>query len=275
MSFSQHPFDANNRNGVEHPKPDVAYADIQRAEKAHNSSRRASAGDAMHTIVVINPKGGCGKSTLAMNLAGFFACWGVSVGLVDLDPQESCLDWLRVRPQNLPRIEGWRCITAEQDLERKIDYQIIDVPSSCFDSRIQSLLLDADTVIIPLLASINDFRATRKFLKEIDMLQSRLGPKTGVGFIANRIKNNTKSFVFLKEFVRQTQIPCKGIIRDTQNYIRAAECGLSIFELPKHLARNDLSQWHRIIRWLCFDQYISVNVPLGIAEDSDIAHQVN
>jgi chromosome partitioning protein len=229
----------------------------------------------MHTIVVINPKGGCGKSTIAMNLAGFFACWGVSVGLVDLDPQESCLDWLRVRPQNRPRIEGWRNTSVTQDLERKIDYQIIDVPSSCFDSRIQDMLLKADTVIIPLLPSINDFRATRKFLSELEVLQSRLSNKTSIGFIANRIKNNTKSFIYLKEFVRQTQISCHGILRDTQNYIRAAEGGLSIFELPRNMVNSDLVQWRRTIRWLCFDQYISVNVPLGDSEGSNTTQQLS
>ena len=123
----------------------------------------------MHSIVVINPKGGCGKSTIAMNLAGFFACWGVRVGLVDLDPQESCLDWLRVRPLALPRIEGWKDPVKQQELERSIDYQIIDIPSSRFDSLIADIVIQADTVIIPLLPSINDFRATRKFLQEINV----------------------------------------------------------------------------------------------------------
>ena len=228
----------------------------------------------MHSIVVINPKGGCGKSTIAMNLAGFFACWGVSVGLVDLDPQESCLDWLRARPKNSPRIEGWQNPSIQQEREWTIDYQIIDVPSSCFDSQIQDIVVQADTVIIPLLASINDFRATTKFIRDINVLQTRVEQKTSVGFIANRIKNNTKSYLYLKEFVGQTEIPCHGVLRDTQNYIRAAESGLSIFELPRHMVSSDLVQWRRVIRWLCFDQYISTNVPLGIADDADIAQQV-
>jgi chromosome partitioning protein len=225
----------------------------------------------MHSIVVINPKGGCGKSTIAMNLAGFFACWGVRVGLVDLDPQESCLDWLRVRPTTLPRIEGWQAHLTQQGMERAIDYQIIDVPSSRFDSQIQDMLIQADTVVIPLLPSINDFRATSKFLREVNAMQSSINQKSSIGFIANRIKNNTKSFTYLKEFVRQTQIPCQGVIRDTHNYVRAAESGLSIFELPRCMVSGDLSQWQRVIRWLCFDQSISINIPLQVDFETSMA----
>jgi chromosome partitioning protein len=216
----------------------------------------------VHTIVVINPKGGCGKSTLAMNLAGFFACWGVTVGLVDLDPQASCLDWLRVRPQSLPTIASAGDVAFTQEQERRIDYRVIDVPSSCFDARIQELLIEADSVIIPLMASINDFRATAKFLNEVEVLRHRIGQKNHLGFIANRIKHNTKSFHYLKAFVEQTKVPCHGVLRDTQNYVRAAESGLSIFEMPRRMVGADLRQWQRVVRWLCMDQSVSVNIPL-------------
>lgn len=200
-----------------------------------------------------------------MNVAGFFACWGVAVELIDLDPQSSCLDWLETRPQSLPRIAGDRSFAFEPAHKRGIDYRVIDVPSSCFDDATQTLLVDADTVIIPLMASINDFRATMKFLKEVEKLRNRIDGKNHIGFVANRIKHNTRSFSYLKEFVRQTDIPCRGVLRDTQNYVRAAESGLSIFELPGRAVASDLRQWQRIIRWLCMDQSVSVHIPLPVA----------
>ena len=222
----------------------------------------------MQDIVVINPKGGCGKSTIAMNLAGFFACWGVSVGLVDLDPQTSCLDWLQERPSALPPITGARSLAQAAESEGNSDYRIIDVPSSCFDSQIQAIVKQAYAVIIPLLPSINDFRATGKFIQELEGVCGDLTPQGNIGFIANRIKNHTKSFSYLKHFVRQTKIPCHGILRDTQNYIRAAEGGLSIFELPRRMVGSDIHQWQRVIRWLCVDQSVSVNIPLAKTDES-------
>lgn len=213
-------------------------------------------------IIVINPKGGCGKSTIAMNLAGFFACWGVSVGLLDLDPQQTCLDWLKSRPQTLPTIDGGHIDLQMRQERANIDYRIIDVPSSRFDGEIQALVMQASTVIIPLLPSINDFRATRRFVHELARLQAHSNHQCNIGFVANRIKNHTKSFGYLKDFVGQTQIPCHGVLRDTQNYIRAAESGMSIFEMPRHLVANDLKQWQRLIRWLCVDQSVTVRIPL-------------
>ena len=214
----------------------------------------------MHSILVINPKGGCGKSTLAMNLAGFFACWGVRVALVDLDQQGSCLDWIAARPATRPLIEARRSIKhASQDHD--IEYQIVDVPSSCFDNDMRRIFSDADTVIIPLLPSINDFRATGKFLSEVEEIRRSLSNRTDIGFIANRVRNNTRSFELLKEFISATDIPCRGVLRETQNYIRVAESGLSLFEMPSHRVARDLLQWRRVIKWLCFDQHISCNIP--------------
>lgn len=226
----------------------------------------------MQDIIIINPKGGCGKSTIAMNLAGFFACWGVTVGMVDLDPQASCLDWLQARPGERPRIQGWPAIESSTRLADRLDYRIIDVPSSCFDEQIQSLMLGANTIIVPLLASINDFRATSKFLQELDALRGWFGGQTRIGFIANRIKYNTRSFHYLKDFIRETSIPCRGILRDTQNYLRASEQGLSVFEMPKRQVSSDLAQWQRIIRWLCFDQSISIHVPVTRDENAEFAY---
>ena len=58
----------------------------------------------MRHIMVLNAKGGCGKSTLATNIAAYFANEGASVALADFDPQRSSLDWLERRPDNRPKI---------------------------------------------------------------------------------------------------------------------------------------------------------------------------
>src|SRR6201991_3676075 len=84
----------------------------------------------MTVIVVANPKGGVGKSTLSTNLAGYFAAEGEWVALADLDRQQSAHAWLDLHPRALPAIETW---DVDPDTPVKptkgLDHAVINTPA--------------------------------------------------------------------------------------------------------------------------------------------------
>ena len=221
----------------------------------------------MRQILVINPKGGSGKSTLSTNMAAFFAGWGIRVCIADFDPQGSSLQWLAERPSSLPEIEG---IAIENNLIPAlptIDYLIMDMPSGQDHEQLLHWINRADRVVIPVMPSPHDIRAAERFLNALLTDDQFNLNSDSVGIIANRVKENARSFNLLKSFIVSVPVPCMGIIRDTQNYVLAAEHGLSIFELPKYKVKKELLQWQRFIKWLSVDQTIQPNIPIEPDEE--------
>lgn len=216
----------------------------------------------MHTILVLNPKGGAGKSTLSINLAGFFACWGVRVTIADFDVQATSLDWLNARPSSCPAIKGIDNHASVLPLHHTSDYLILDVPSGHYGEDILPWLKKADKIIIPVVPSPHDIRAAKRFLDWLATDERVEGCTSSVAIVANRVRENTRSFKLLKSFLASVHVPCIGLLRDTQNYVLAAQHGLSIFELPTYKVKQDLQQWQRLIRWLCVDPYIYSDVPV-------------
>lgn len=216
----------------------------------------------MQSILVLNPKGGSGKSTLSTNLAGFFACWGGRVTIADFDAQASALDWLEVRPESCPKIEGIDSHNSTLPKHSPTDYLILDVPSGCYGEDLLPWLKQADRIIIPVVPSPHDIRAAKRFINWIATDERLQNSVKSIGIVANRVRKNTRSFNLLKTFLESVPVPCIGILRDTQNYVFAAQYGLSIFELPTHKVRQDLQQWQRLIKWLCMDPYIYPDVPI-------------
>jgi chromosome partitioning protein len=216
----------------------------------------------MHTILVLNPKGGSGKSTLSTNLAGFFACWGVRVTIADFDEQATALDWLAARPASCPAIEGIDSHDAVLPRHRPTDYLILDVPSGHYGEDLLPWLKQADKIIVPVVPSPHDIRAAKRFLDWIATEERMQECSPSIGIVANRVRENTRSFKLLKSFLESVHIPCMAILRDTQNYILAAQHGLSIFELPSYKVKQDLQQWQRLIKWLCIDPHIYPDVPI-------------
>lgn len=204
----------------------------------------------MRTIMVLNPKGGSGKSTLATNLASYYSIQGKRVTLVDFDPQSSSLDWLAARPLERPRIRGRVGFEEKLQMSKKSDYVIMDSPAGVHGKPLKALVKQSQTVIIPVLPSPIDIRATARFIQELLIVGRVSREKTKLAVVANRVREHTMVYQALERFLTSLDIPFLTHLRDTQNYIRAAEQGLGIFELAPSAVAQDTLQWGPLIQWL-------------------------
>ena len=205
----------------------------------------------MRHILVLNPKGGCGKSTIATNLASYFASTGRKVALVDYDPQRSSLDWLDRRPTNRTEIKGVAGFKKGlKNVPRDADVAIIDAPARSHGKELTKLLQHAETIIVPVLPSTIDMQATSKFITEIMATPTLKKKKAKIAVLANRVRDNTIIFDELDAFLRDLNVPYIATLREAQNYIRAYTRGLGIHELPQYLAWPDLEEWGPLTDWL-------------------------
>jgi chromosome partitioning protein len=225
----------------------------------------------MRTIMLLNAKGGSGKSTLATNIAAHYATQGKSVVLADFDPQGSSLQWLKVRPDNRPAIKGAAVWRDTPHIANGTDYVIMDVASGHHGKQLQTLIRYAQTIVVPVLPSPIDIRAATIFIQELrhagevaqryiqdpplaDFFKRifgggrRLKPKLGV--IANRVRENTVAYDALYDFLDRLKVPFLTSLRDTQNYIQAAERGLGLCELAPSQVAYDMELWEPLIKWL-------------------------
>jgi len=205
----------------------------------------------MRHIMVLNAKGGCGKSTLATNIAAYFANQGSSVALADYDAQRSSLDWLERRPGNRPAIAG---VAAFEDglrhVPRSADIVISDAPARSHGKELTDLVRHAETIVVPVLASTIDMQATSTFLKELQAVGKVQKKQVKIGALANRVRDNTLIFDDLDEYLTKARVPYIAALREAQNYVRAYTRGLGIFELPEYLAWPDWDEWEPLTAWL-------------------------
>lgn len=205
----------------------------------------------MRTILVINAKGGSGKSTLCTNLASYFASEeNASVLLEDHDPQGSSADWLAVRPENCPKIIGHHATESSINQPRKADYIIMDSPSGISGKELQNLVQQAETLLVPVLPSPMDIRAVARFVQTVLQLNKVAGKRVKIGVVANRVKEYTLIYQQLEKFLKRLDFAFVAKLRDTQNYVRTAERGIGIHEMPPSAVHDDLDQWDPIIKWL-------------------------
>jgi len=201
--------------------------------------------------MVMNAKGGCGKSTLATNIASYFANDGHAVALADYDPQRSAIDWLERRPANRPKIAG---VKAYQDglrhAPRNADIVVIDAPARSHGKELTDLVKHAETIVVPVLPSTIDMQAADRFIKELKAVGKVERKAAKIGVVANRVRENTLIFEELDEHLTSAKVPYIAALREAQNYIRAYTRGLGIFELPEYLAWPDWEQWEPLTRWL-------------------------
>ena len=205
----------------------------------------------MRHIMVMNAKGGCGKSTLATNIASYFVNEGATVALADYDPQRSSLDWLERRPDNRPSIAA---VAGFEDglrhAPRNADILVIDAPARTHNAELTDLVKHAETIIVPVLPSTIDIQASDRFIKELKNVAKiqRKGAKIGV--VANRVREYTLIFEELDEYLTAARVPYLAALREAQNYVRAYTRGLGIFELPEYLAWPDWEQWEPLNKWM-------------------------
>jgi chromosome partitioning protein len=205
----------------------------------------------MRHIMVLNSKGGCGKSTIATNLASYYATQDKKVALVDYDPQVSGLDWLARRPAGRPEItgiEGYK--EGMSRLPRNADIVIVDAPARSHGPELTKLVKHAETIIVPVLPSSIDIQAAAKFLKELNKVGKVERKEVRIAVVANRVREYTLIYEQLEEYLESLRIPYVAALREAQNYIRAYTRGLGIFELPEYLAWPDWEQWDPLIEWV-------------------------
>ena len=205
----------------------------------------------MRHIMVLNAKGGCGKSTLATNIASYFATEGAAVALADYDPQRSSLDWLARRPENRPTIAGIAGFEGGlRHAPRNADFLIIDAPARSHGAELTDLVKHAETVVVPVLPSTIDIQATSTFLKELQSINKVQNKQVKIGAVANRVRDNTLIFDDLDEYLTKARVPYIAALREAQNYVRAYTRGIGIFELPEYLAWPDWDEWEPLAAWL-------------------------
>ena len=205
----------------------------------------------MAVIVIANPKGGVGKSTLSTNLAGLYAARGEWVALADLDRQQSSRAWLELRPQTLPAIELWetnadRLVKPPNGLE----HAIIDTPAGIHGKLLDAALELADKVIVPLQPSLFDILATQEFLERLVHEKAVKKGRIEVAIVGMRVDARTRSAEQLQRFVEGLSLPVLGFLRDTQNYVQLAAHGLTIWDVARSRVDKDLEQWKPLVAWL-------------------------
>lgn len=210
----------------------------------------------MKTILIVNPKGGSGKSTLATNVATYMALQGKKVALADMDPQGSSNDWLEVRPANRAKIIKGASANNSVRVDKSTEVLVIDSPASLHGSKLATFIRNADCAIMPITPSPIDTRAAEHFFEELISLKSKINKKFKIATVANRVREDTLAAVKLENYLdglklpNRQSLPFLTVLRSSQNYIRAAEQGLSIFELPPSKTYYDHEQWQPILKWL-------------------------
>jgi chromosome partitioning protein len=211
--------------------------------------------DDLVKIVILNPKGGCGKTTLATNLASYFALRGPPPTLIDIDPNGYAAHWLERRPPNSCKIHGIADYmlsihgtrTWPLRIPKETGTVIIDTPSGLARHDIRELTYDADCILIPVLPSAFDIHATTNFIAELLLLTELERP---VAVVASRTRQNTNSLAVLLRILTSLETPTIAVLRDSQNYVHAADLGLGLYELPHNRVKKDLEQMDRVIDWL-------------------------
>jgi len=207
----------------------------------------------MNQIFIANPKGGCGKTTIATQLAGYCANRGLNVLLVDHDAQRSSSDWLAGRPEKCPAIRILASSVDTPIADNAADIILHDMPAAWDLDHVSDIICDSDQVLIPVLSSPNDIKACLRFIMGL-YRSGILEANIRIGLVANRVRMNTRYFQVLMEFLQRVELPMVASLRDTQNYVRVMDRGLSIFDLHSSKFEQDIEQWQPILAWLRLPQ---------------------
>ncbi len=212
----------------------------------------------MRTILVINSKGGCGKTTVATNLASYYAAAGAKTAIMDYDPQGSSLQWLKVRPPHLARIHGANGTPPKAHLLRTLqtwlpnttEIQLVDAPGAVKGLLLQEVVAKSDSIVIPVAPSSIDVHATAGFLKDLLLLGRVRARSIKVAVVANRVRSSMPVYEPLERFLKSLSLPFLTRISDSDNYISAAEQGVGVFDMDADATAAQRQEFLPIIRWL-------------------------
>ena len=201
----------------------------------------------MKAILIANPKGGSGKTTLSTNIAGYLASRGHSVAMLDLDRQKSASQWLASRLSSLPVIG---LLDAQGEKSAAADWLVIDSPAGLHGKNLDHALKLVHKVIVPIAPSLFDIQASREFLEVLNNEKVVRKGKTFVGVVGMRMAPHTRAATTLEQFITGLDLPVLAYLRETQAYVNAAFEGKTLFDLPPYLAERELEQWAYLLNWL-------------------------
>lgn len=212
----------------------------------------------MQRIVVLNPKGGSGKTTIAINLASYLASQGARPVLMDFDPQGSTVRWVRKRKPSQAQIQVIAAFEKDTRTTRAFQLRVpddtshivVDTPAALEPGQLPEMTRDADKIIVPVLPSDIDIHACSKCIRDLLLVAKIRREDNRIGVIANRIRRNTLTYQSLIRFLHTLGIPIVATIRDSQNYVRAAESGLGLQEMKPYDVVEDLAGWQPMLDWL-------------------------
>src|SRR5213083_18479 len=212
----------------------------------------------INTTLVINSKGGSGKTTVTTNLASYFAARNIPTTIMDYDPQGSCLNWLRLRPAHATRIHGanaahqrgGRLRSVEMHVPAETRQLIIDAPAGASGLLLQEMLCRADCIIIPVAPSAIDIHATANFVRDL-LLAGRIRTRNiRLAVVANRVRSSMPVYQPLERFLNSLNLPFLTRVGDSDAYVKAAEAGIGIFELPPSEAAAERGEFMPIVEWV-------------------------
>ena len=212
----------------------------------------------MQRILVLNPKGGSGKTTIATNLASYFASQGDRPLLSDNDPQGSSTRWLKKRKPEQAYIHGVAAFDRNTRMTRAWQLRIppdamhvvVDTPAAVLAQDMPDMTKNADAIIVPVLPSDIDIHACSKCIADLLLIAKVRRDENRIGVVANRVKRNTVIYQSLMRFLETLRIPVIATLRDSQNYIRAAELGVGLPEMKRQAVEQDLADWQPLLAWL-------------------------
>lgn len=208
-------------------------------------------------ILVINGKGGSGKTTVSTNLAAWFAQKGETTALLDADPQGSSDHWTKIRSPELPLIYGFKIDTSSRTTlsfqlraPQSTKWLVTDAPPGLSGMALDDMVRNHDLILIPVMSSEMDIRASARFIGELLLTQNMRRKRRPIGVIANRVKQQTNSWNSLQRFLESLRIPHPASLRDTQNYVRAYAEGKGIANYTQQTHQKDLEDWKQLGEWL-------------------------
>jgi chromosome partitioning protein len=212
----------------------------------------------MQRIVVLNPKGGSGKTTIAINLASYFATRQQAPVLMDYDPQGSSTRWAKKRNPMQAPVHAVAAFEKDARTTRSFQLRIppgathviVDTSAAIAPHDMPDITKAADKILVPVLPSDIDIHACSRCIRDLLLVAKVRREDDRIGVIANRIRRNTLTYRSLIRFLQTLGIPIVATIRDSQNYVRAAELGVGVHEMKSYLVREDLEQWEPLVEWL-------------------------
>ena len=224
----------------------------------------------MHRIIILNPKGGSGKSTITTNLASYFASRDLRPTVMDLDPQGSSIRWVNKRDPGIATVYGIAGFEKKAGVTRSFalripddsKHVIVDTPAALDPQRLPEVTRDADTILVPVLPSDIDIHAATRCIADLLLIAKIKREEQRVAVIANRVKRNTVMYRSLMKFLHSLQIPVIATLRDSQAYVRCFEQGVGIFEVKPYSVREDIEQWQPLLGWLTQRDHVAAAAPI-------------